>query len=195
MQPYEIIASPLTIYVGPVATAFPDIDAVPGVGWFKLGTSGDKSYEDEGVTVNHTQTFGTFRGAGATKKRKAWRQEEDLSFGFTLVDLSASQYAKVLNDAALTTVVADVGTPGTISFELDQGIEVVEFALLARGLSTVDEDLAAQYQVPRCYQAGSPAPVWGKGGAAGLACLFEALEGATANKLVIQTAAEEEASA
>lgn len=193
MEPYEIVASPLTVWVAPVGTAFPDVDAVPSGTWFKLGTSGDKNYDDDGVTVSHEQSLEVFRGAGSTKPRKAWRTEEDIVVGFTLVDVSASQYAKILNDAAVDTEVAGPGTPGTKTVTLDQGIEVSQLALLARGVSPEGEEFVAQYQIPRCYQSANPSPVYGKTGPAGLECEFRTLESDDPTELVIQT--DEETSA
>lgn len=189
MEPFEIVASPLTVWVAPVGTAFPLVSAAPAAAWFKLGTSGDKNYDDDGVTVTHEQSLEVFRGAGSTTPRKTWRTEEDIIFGFTLVDISAAQYAKILDQAAVTTTAAAAGVPGTDRFSLTQGVDVSQYALLARGKSPANEALVAQYQVPRCYQAGNPAPQFGKSAPAGLECEFRTLESSTPTELVIQTAA------
>jgi hypothetical protein len=188
--PYEIVASPLTVYVAPTGTSFPNVDTAPGVAWTKLGTSGTKNYDEDGVVVTHGQDISTFVPAGGTGPRKAFRTEEDLTIGFTLVDLTPEQYAKVINNATVTTTAAGVGTPGTKSFDLQRGLSVATFALLARGLSTVNDSLAAQYQVPLAYEGGEPAPTYEKGEPAGLELEFHALEDATLGfgKLVIQTA-------
>src|SRR3990167_8660628 len=111
--PYEIVAAPLTVWVAPTGTAFPDVDTAPNGSWTKLGTSGDKNYADDGVTVTHEQTIETFTPAGSTAARKAWRTEEGLLVEFVLVDISADQYAKILNDATVTDTGAGAGTPGT----------------------------------------------------------------------------------
>lgn len=111
--------------------------------------------------------------------------------GFTLVDISAQQYAKVLNDAAVTQTAAGAGTPGFDSVPLYQGIEVAAYALIARGLSSVDEALAAQYQVPIVYQNAEPAVTYNKGTPAGLAIQFTALfddDSAGFGDLVVQDA-------
>lgn len=190
--PYEIVAAPLTVYVAAVGTAFPDVDEAPGGSWTKLGTSGDKNYNDDGVTVGHPQTIETFTPAGSTVPRKAFRTEEGLTFGFTLVDLSPTQYAKVLDDAAITTVSASSGTPGTKKIALYKGLQVETFALLARGLSTVDESLACQYEVDSCFQSGEPEPVHNKGVPAGLELEWTALDASGDDnpfRLTIQTAA------
>lgn len=190
MQPYEIIGAPLTLWLAAVGTAFPDVDETPSGSWIKVGTSGDKNYTEDGVTVSHSQSVEVFRGAGTTGPRKAWRTEEDLTIGVSLADLSPAQYAQALNNAAVTTVAAGSGTPGTKRFDLQQGLEVEAYALLARGLSSVDEALAAQYEVPVCYQSGSPEVSYTKGSAAVLELEFTAIEDASSGfgVLRIQTA-------
>lgn len=200
MEPFEVIASPLTVYLAPVGTAFPAIDDAEGgfaSGWTKLGTNGTRNYDDDGVTVTHEQTIETWRGAGSTGPVKAWRTEEELMVGFTLVDLSAVQYAKVLNDATVTDTAAAAGVAGTSEFGLSQGLDVATFAMLARGKSPAGDGFNAQYQVKRCYQAENPEPQFNKGDEpAGLEIQFAALEDPSAENprerfgtLVIQTAA------
>lgn len=177
--PYEIVAGPLTLWLAPVGTTFPAIDAAPSGTWIKVGTSGDKNYDEGGVTVSHGQTVETFTPAGSTGPRKAFRMEEALEIGLTLVDLSPEQYAQALNNATVTTVSAGVGTAGQKHFPLQRGLDVALFALLARGKSTVLDSLASQYEVPVVFENGSPAPVFDKGAPAGLELSFLALEDAT----------------
>lgn len=185
--PYEVICNPLTVYLAPVGTAFPATNAAPSGSWFKLGTSGTKNYDEKGVTVTHSQTVATWTPAGGTGARKAYRTAESLAIDFELVDLTAEQYAEILNGATVTTA---AGPPATKSFNLQQGLSVALFALLARGVSPINDSLPAQYQVPIVYQAANPAPVYSKGAPAGLACQFVSLEDATAGfgTLVLQTA-------
>lgn len=174
--PYEIVGAPLTVYLAPTGTAFPAIDAAPLAAWFKLGTSGNKNYSEDGVTVSHEQSINVFRGAGATGPRKAFRTEEDLIINFSLADVSPEQYAKVINDAAITNTAAGAGVAGNKRFNIWQGLTVKTFALLARGLSSVDDALNAQYEVASCFQNGAPAPVYNKGEPALLECSFQALD-------------------
>lgn len=174
--PHEIIASPLTLYVAIVGEAFPKIDDAPGEDWFKLGALGAKNYTDDGVTVTTSQTVETFIPAGSTAPRKAFRTEEGLAMGFTLVDLSPEHFAKVLDEAAITTVVAGAEKAGEKSFSMLRGLGVQQYALLARGESTVDNELVAQYEWPTVYQSGDPSPVYTKGEPAGLDVEFTALE-------------------
>lgn len=193
MEPMEVIANPLELWLAPVGTAFPDVDEAPADPWFLVGTSGNRNYEEDGVTVTHEQTVTPWTPAGSTMARKVWRTEEGLMIGVSLTDLSSAQYAKALNDADVAQTAAGSGTPGFDAISLYQGIEVAAFALIARGLSSFDESMAAQYQVPRCYQSENPTPVFKKGQPAFLACKFTALydedsPDAPVGELVIQTA-------
>lgn len=174
MQPYEVVSGALDVWVGPVGTAFPAVNSAPGGSWFKLGTNGKKNYDEKGVTVSHQQTLNPWRSAGGTGVRKVFRSAEDLSIEFELVDLTVEQYAKILNDASVTTA---AGPPATKSFSLLQGLTVASFALIARGSSSAYGDsLPAQYQVPACYQSANPQPVYEKAAPVGLAISFAALE-------------------
>lgn len=178
MTPFEIIGAPLTIWLAPLGTAFPTISAAPGVGWTRLGSNGDRSYEQAGVTVRHAKSYDKVRTAGASGPIKAFLTEEDLMFSVTLLDLTLEQYAYALNGNTVTTVAPAAGQPGTKRIGLSEDVGVTrEFALLARGLSPYNEVLPMQFEVPRCFQSGAPQPVFRKGGTgAALALQFEALE-------------------
>lgn len=179
--PYEIIGAPLTLYLAPVGTAPPAVDdgeAAFDPAWSRVGTSGDKNYTEDGVVVNLEQTLTYFVGAGSTLKRKAFRTEEDFFIAVTLADLSPSQYARVINDAAITTQAPGVGVPGEKRFSLYRGPQVATFALLARGLSAVDDVLNAQYEVASVIEAGNKAIANTKGAPALLACEFRTIDAA-----------------
>lgn len=178
MTPFEIIGAPLTLWVAPIGTAFPVINAAPAAGWTRIGTNGDRNYESGGITVNHARSYDKVRTAGATGPVKAFLSEEDLMFGVTLLDLTLEQYQIALNGNTITTVAPATGVPGTKRIGLSEAPgKTREYALLARGLSPYNEALPLQFEVPRCFQSGTPAPVFRKGGTgAGLALQFTALE-------------------
>lgn len=176
MQPYEIIGAPLTVWLGPVGTAFPLVNAEPSVSWVMVGTRGDRNYSGEGVTVAHQRTFQKARPAGATGPVKAWLDEEELMFRLVLWDISLEQYHRALSSNTLSTVAAGTGTAGYKKLGLSHGAGVQEYALLARGVSPYDEAMVAQYEVPRCYQSGNPEPTYRKGVPSGLALEWTALE-------------------
>lgn len=177
MMPYEIIGAPFTLWLAPVATAFPLINVAPAVTWTKIGTNGDQNYSEEGVTVAHSQTIAQARPAGSTGPVKAWRTDEDLMISLTLWDLTLEQYLYALNGAAVTTTAAGAGTAGYKKLGLSQGQDVATYAALLRGgVSPYGDAFNAQYELPRCYQSGNPKPVFAKGKPAGLELEFTALE-------------------
>lgn len=183
MTPFEIITAPMKVYIAPLGEAFPDIDADPAGDWELLGTNGDRSYEEGGVTVSHSKSYDKVRTAGATGPVKATLREEDLMIRLTLLDLTLEQYKNALNGNTVTTTAAGSGSAGKKSIGLSQSVgRTREFALLVRGLSPYDETLNAQYEVPRCYDSGSAEPVFRKGGTgAALALELTAMEDLSAS--------------
>lgn len=178
----EIIAGPLSIYIGAVGATFPTLDAAPnGATWTLVGTNGDKNYSEEGVQVQHNANFNKVRTAGAFGPVKALMNDEDLMIQITLVDASADEYARALGNAAAATA-AGSGTMGFKKFGLSRGKTVVpEFALLARGNSPELSSLPMQFCVPRCYNEGNPQPIFRRGEPARLQLMLSALEDPTAS--------------
>lgn len=174
--PFEIVCAPYTVYVAPVGTAFPAVNAAPASTWSLSGTSGNKNYTDAGVAVTHGQTISEFTPAGSTTPRKVWRTGETLQVGYTLADVSPTQYATVMNNATLNTVASASGSPGNQNFELYRGVQVATNAILVRGISSINEIYNAQYEIPCAYQGSSPAPVYSKANPAELAVEWHALE-------------------
>ncbi|AEQ50750.1 hypothetical protein [Pelagibacterium halotolerans] len=176
-EPFEIIAAPFTLYFAALGTAFPAIDAEPGVDWTMIGTSGDKDYDPEGVLINHSQAINTPRGLGSTGPIKAFRTDEDMIISATVWDVTLENYRLAINSNAITTTAAGVGTAGQKSLGLHRGRRVQQLALLARGMeSPYGADMRMQYEVPRCFMSGNPQPQYRKGEPAGLAFEFTALE-------------------
>lgn len=173
----EVIAAPFTAWVAAPGTAFPTLATAEEAfasGWTKIGTSGDKNYSEAGVTVTHTQTQGQFVSAGGITPRKKWRTDEGMQVAFDLVDLSPKQYALIMDNAAVTTV---TGAAGEQWFQLKRGIAVHFYALLLRGVSTLNEEKEGQYEISTCAQMSNPAPKFAlKGGPAMLALQFDVLE-------------------
>lgn len=173
----EVVAAPYTAWVAPVGTAAPAVDAAPAAGWFQLGTNGEDNQSD-GVTVNLGETIQEFKPAGKTLPVKAWRTDEKLTVDFSLADVSVEQFAKIMDDAAITTVAAATGVAGEKSFSLIRGVQVHTYALLVRGLSPYDDGtgvFVAQYEFSRVYQSGSQAPKYALDNPSVLACEFTIL--------------------
>jgi hypothetical protein len=195
MEPLQLISGAFDVYVAPVGEAFPDVDEAPAGNWFKLGTGGAKDYDEGGVKVKHGQKLSKIFTLGSTGPRKVLREQETQVISFTLLDSSPEQYAKVLNNAAVTAVAAASGTPGYKKTPMRRGATVSEFAVLVKGaVSTEGDGFSSQYQVPRAYMAAEPEPVYEKGKIAGLAVELEALEDTNAaageefGHLVVQSA-------
>lgn len=194
MEPFEIIAAPFSVYWAPVGEAFPLIDAAPAGNWALIGTSGDENYSEEGVTLVHSQTIEKARPAGSTGARKAFRTAEDMMIRFTMWDMKLEQYNKALNNNAVATTAAGSGTAGFKALNLYRGLDVALMALLVRGdVSPEGDSWKTQYQIPVCYQSGSPEPVFRKGNPIGLALEFDVLEDPSASssaekfgKLIVQ---------
>lgn len=197
-RPYEIIAQPFTLYLAPVGTAFPEVDAVPGAGWTKVGSSGDLNYSEDGVTIQHSQSVEAIRTLGSAGPRKAFRTEEELRISLTLHDLTLEQYSLAMNYNTVTPTAASPTVGGHKSMGLSRGLSLPQRALLVRADgSPYGDGYAMQYEVPVCVQVSEPEVVYTKGEAAGLALEFLALEDPDAStaderfgRIVCQNAAQ-----
>lgn len=176
-SPFEIIVAPCQVYTAPVGESFPDVDTTPAGNWKLLGTNGNRNISEAGVTITHNSTYQKKRTVGATGPQKVKRTEEDCIISLVLEDLSAEAYAICLNNVTVTDTAAGSGTPGYRKIPLRQGPDVATFALLVRGLiSAYGATFYGQYQIPLCYNAGNPKPVFNKSDSAALEFNFEALE-------------------
>lgn len=173
--PFEIIAAPFKVYVAPVSTACPAIDATITAPWTLVGSSGDLNYTDEGVTVAHAQSIEKFRALGDSGSRKVFRTEEDLMIRLQLADLTLEQYQYALNGNSITTVPAGSSTPGTKKVGMSRGFTVATMALLVVGPSPYDDEGNLYFWVPRAAQTGNPEVVMRKNTPAVLALEWTAL--------------------
>lgn len=192
----ELVSAPLTLFLSPVGTAFPTVDEAPGSfsdDWVLLGSNGDLNYDSTGITATHNTTKATFTPVGSTVPTKVWTTDEGLELAVVLADLSPDQYAIALNDAEVATIAATSEVCGEMDIPLMQGGHVALFALLARGISSIDSTLNCQYAVPVVYQSANPAPVFKKGAPGELSLTWATLldpAGGGQGELQIQTAAK-----
>lgn len=176
--PLEIIAVPFIVYAAPVGESFPLLDAVPGGNWVKIGTNGDLSYPDSGVTIVHEQSVNLIRVLGDTGPIKAFRTEETLRIQFTILDVSLEQYRYALNFNTITDTPAVPATSvGFRKIGLGRGPNPAQRALLVRGEkgSPYLDEQPAQYEIPRASEIGSPSVIMQKGTPIGLALEWVAL--------------------
>ena len=115
---------------------------------------------------------------------------------FTLADISLEQYRHITNDNTVTDTPAASGVAGIRELDLYRGVGVSQVALLVRGLfSAYGDSMNSQFQIPNCFQTGSPEEVYRKGVPALLAFEYTAIEDPLAatsadrfGKLVVQDA-------
>ena len=175
-EPYEMIMSPFQIYLGPVGETFPEIQATPAGNWVLLGTNGKDNMGNEGIIATHGQTLIEHRNVGSTGIKKVVRETEFLTFEGLLEDLTATMYAKILNNNTVTPVAADSDTGGYSRVYLYQGRTVSLFAMLCRGVSPYGDSWFTHYQCPVVYQLANPAPAFTKSGVAALKFSFGVIE-------------------
>lgn len=178
----EIITAPFTIWIAPVGTAFPAMTATPAAPWRLLGTSGARNYDTGGVVLASGQQWTSPPPpAGETASTATMMESEELRVRLDLIDLTLEQFALVMGGNPVSTVAPGPGTPGYRKVGLSIGPgNAGEFALLVRGPSPYNEDLPAQFELPRACEVGSPQPVFGGGSAARLAVEFKLLPDAAA---------------
>lgn len=179
--PYEVLAcANLRVWLAAANTAEPLVDTAPSASYTLLGANGADSIEDNGVVVKHEQNLKGFTPLGSTALVKVWRESEGVSVEFTLVDLTAEMYAKVMNGAAITTTASSSGVPGSKSVPIYQGHDVTLFALLFRGnVSPYGDSMNFQYWLPVVAQSDGPSPLYKKADPAGLKLQFMAIKDST----------------
>lgn len=143
---YAILVGVGQLYIAPVGTAFPAVNATPGASWVAVGDTRD------GVKINFSQSVNKIRHDQRTGPVKATRSEEDVTLETALPEATLENLARVLG-VAVTTVEAGVGTIGTKTIGMYRGQTVDEYAILFRGTSAYGS-FPAQYQLARGFFDG-----------------------------------------
>ncbi len=173
MNPREIVVGPLNIYLAPEVEAEDAIDTTPAGNWKQLGTNGTENYTEDGIVITHSQTLRQTYAVGTTGPLKVNRQQEQLTIGLTLMDMSLAEYTKILNN---TTVLTDT-SPNINYLGMRRGPDVTVLSIIAKGLGlSPSGSFPIQLYLPRVYQSADPAPVFSKGEDVSLAIIFTALE-------------------
>lgn len=169
-EPYALVVGVGEVYLAAVGTTFPDTDETPGASWTYLGST-----DDEGVSVTHTRDKEIHFKGNSVLPQKATYSEARETIKFNLKEITVARYALVLDNAAVTSVAAGSGTPGTQYMLLKPGTNVPQFAMLVRGPSPV-MDAFAQYEYARVSPTGEVETVYAKKDGLVLPCEFEAFE-------------------
>lgn len=147
-QPFDTVVGPGSIWVSPVATAYPAVDlAVPAAPWVSLGeTDGGLEFTAKRSTKAHftDQSF-------APKKTTVDSKGVELSF--TLAQVTLERLATVLDGQTITTVAAAAGTAGYRSLTLSSLATLPQYAMLVRVPSPY-ADGYLQYQMPCVSPSG-----------------------------------------
>ena len=146
VSPFEIIAGPASVWVAPVGSTFPALNALASAivsPWISLGKT------DGGVKVKVSQSVQRLRVDQLTGPVKAIRTEEDLSVSFALAELTIEILAAALSNAtnAMTTTTGASGVIANKMLKLYRGPVVDRWAMLVRGPSPY-MDGYAQWEIP-----------------------------------------------
>jgi len=169
-SPYEILSAAATIWTAATNTAIPpNMDADPIAAYTKLGNSGSKNYDEDGVVFTKEQTIEGWSGLGMTGFAKVWRTFELCSFEVTVMDMRPEVVTNALNRAALTTVASASGVTGRKEVSLLLGYDVATFCLYAKTdiYSPYGDGMFADYWLPACWQDGDVSHAYVKGKPAG----------------------------
>ena len=185
---YELLTGVGTLYVAPVGTAFPVVNATPAVTWRTLGETSD------GVKIVMDQKTERLRTDQRTGAVKAVRTEEDVTIETKLAQSTLENLADLIGNTVTDTPPGS-GTIGTRAVPIHRGAAVKEFAFLFRGSSPYG-DFPAQFELPRGYFDDSVEMESVKDGFTTLPVKFAALEDLNASveanrygRLVAQDAA------
>ena len=168
-----MIVGPLALYFAAAIEALDSVAAAPSGNWALIGTTGDENYAEAGIVITLSQTLRQVFAVGATGPIKVTRQQEQLTVGFTLMDMSVAQFTKVMNNTAKSTDTS----PNIDYIGLRRGADVTILSLQAWGeLLSPSGAFDVAFYLPRCYQSADPAITFSKDATAELAVVFTALE-------------------
>jgi hypothetical protein len=155
----------MELWIGEPRADRPATDEPPDPSdWTKIGTSGNRNYTEDGVSVQAPQTINYWRGLGSTLPIKAVRSDEDVIYTVTVADMSLEQFRIALNHNEVASTAAASGVAGFKKISLYRGPNVTTFALLARGPSPYSPTGYAQFWVPVAVADGDPEMTWTKSG-------------------------------
>jgi hypothetical protein len=171
--PYDIFVGSADVWVAPVGTAFPAIDAEPGSPWVLVGTRGAKQYSDSGLTIRSNITTNAIRSLGSILTIKNVRSDADFQVEFVVMDTTPDQLA------------ISFGTdPSTIDDNTDDESFAVNFSpiplqravLVRTGQSPFGAGANSQLEIAAADQLGSAEGAFSKTEGLGFQHLWSAVE-------------------
>jgi hypothetical protein len=175
--PYEVVMGPAEIWIAPVGTAFPLVDAEPTGPWEKVGTNGNKNYTEDGVTVSIAKSTATFSGLGSMGPVKAVISVVGWMCSVGVADITPALLSLLMNSNTVTEVAAG----GEAGYHVIDGLvdpQVTNVALLVRGPSPLAATGYGQFEVVKAFESSESSDLlYVKSGAATTANLrFTAME-------------------
>jgi len=146
VAPFQIIASPASLYIANASTAEPVITDTTLTGWTSLGQT------EGGTSVKHTQKVDPLMTDQAVRPVKFIRSEEGMEITVKLAELTLENYRYALNSNAVTVT---TGPPHTKSVNISKGVVVQTHALLVRGPSPYG-NWNLQFWVPIVVMSSEP---------------------------------------
>lgn len=151
--PNEIIVGPAEVYVAPVGTSFPAVNAAPSAPWMLVGAAGSKNYAESGVILRRPVTVNQIRMLGSTAPRKQVVSETSFEVEFNVADLSPEMM--MLGYGGLPQDIAVAGAQQKIV--LPTSPVPNSFAVLVRveGQSPLLDGGNCQWEIYNAIQAGN----------------------------------------
>ena len=184
--PFEMVSGPIQVWTAAEATAAPELSAAPPAAWTLLGTNGQRSMSEDGVTVEFSETIEAQRSLGSTAIQKLFRTEEEVMITVALLDVSAETFAIAMSGLAITISAAATSKAGFRAVDLLRGFDVLNLAFLARGFSPYADAMSAQFWIPKGYASFSGGLQYQKGEAAMIELEIMAIEDTTSGYGVYQ---------
>jgi hypothetical protein len=147
-DPYDIVVGPGQIWLAPVGTAFPLVDATPAAAWTSLGETEGGTQITAGRDTKKITTDQTFA------PKKTIIIGRSLTIKSTLAQMTLEHMSKILDDSAVTTVAAGSGTAGYKYMDLKADATIPQYALLMRAPTPYASTGYLQWELPSVQPGG-----------------------------------------
>lgn len=177
--PNEIIVGPAEIYVAPVGTSFPAVNAAPAAPWMLVGTAGSRNYAESGVVLRRPVTINQIRMLGSTAPRKQVISETSFEIEFNVADLSPEMM--MLGYGGLPQDVATAGAQQKIILPTDPVPNAFAVLVRVEGQSPLLDGGNCQWEIYNAIQAGTGEGTFSKTEAFAQGHMWQAFEDSQGN--------------
>lgn len=193
MKERQILTGVGYLYIAPVGSTFPAVNAAPTAPWAGLGETQD------GITLTMSESLERIHVDQRTGAVKVVRTEESIQVETNLA-LATMDNLATMTGNSVASVAPSAVVIGTDALKLHKGFTVAEYALLYRGTFSPEDDddggpYPAQFELPRVHLSGDVALAFQKGANAQIPFSAELLEDLDAadptdsfGRLIVQSA-------